>query len=242
MAKNTVYEFHAELTDSEPLIWRKFRVKKDITLAKFGYILQVLFEMQANHLFQFVEPYQENFYAHMSQSFPLKEVKKQFPPNKVAERRFYELQNHLTEDFNDPNAFNALTTNLSDVFCLPGAKLKMWYDFGDDWFIDIKLVEEIEDSDIPAGELPQVLEGEGFGILEDCGGVFNLNQAISEKEIVMENMPEVYEAMKLLFADFNTDDMNLRLKKLPRIYANCYVRGTNPSKASLDFMARKYLK
>ena len=40
----------------------------------------------------------------------------------------------------------------------------------------------------------------------------------------------------------NLDDMNLRLKKVPRIYMELYEYGCAPSQRSLDFLERKYLK
>ena len=41
---------------------------------------------------------------------------------------------------------------------------------------------------------------------------------------------------------FDLDDMNLRLKRVPRIFTELYERGCVPSKRSIDFLERKYLK
>ena len=49
----------------------------------------------------------------------------------------------------------------------------MLYAFGDGWCINLYL-EKCEKIEIRAGDLPRVLEGSGFGIIEDCGGVFGL--------------------------------------------------------------------
>lgn len=65
------------------------------------------------------------------------------------------------------------------------------YDFGDGWEIMIVLEKIIDtDSDISGKDLPRVLEGEGYGIIEDCGGSEGLDLGI-----------------------FDLDDMNFRLKK-----------------------------
>ena len=39
---------------------------------------------------------------------------------------------------------------------------------------------------------------------------------------------------------FDLDDMNQRLKKVPRIYTELYEYGCAPSQRSLDFLERKY--
>ena len=46
----------------------------------------------------------------------------------------------------------------------------MQYDYGDGWEVMLRLEEIIEDRELPGKELPRVLEGEGYGIIEDCGG------------------------------------------------------------------------
>ena len=45
------------------------------------------------------------------------------------------------------------------------------YDFGDDWKIDLILEETAFETDLPTTKLPNVLQGEGMGIIENCGGV-----------------------------------------------------------------------
>lgn len=39
---------------------------------------------------------------------------------------------------------------------------------------------------------------------------------------------------------FDLDDMNFRVKKIPRIYADIYERDLPPTKASMDLLLRKY--
>jgi len=41
---------------------------------------------------------------------------------------------------------------------------------------------------------------------------------------------------------FDIDDMNYRLKKVPRIYRDAYELGLQPTKQSLALLERKYLK
>ncbi len=48
------------------------------------------------------------------------------------------------------------------------------YDFGDNWQVSMVLEKIIEDKVLSGKELPRVLEGDGYGIIEDCGGVGGL--------------------------------------------------------------------
>lgn len=56
MDSHLIYQFHAELDDCEPKIWRRFQVTNDITLARLGYIIQVLFAMTASCLMALEAP------------------------------------------------------------------------------------------------------------------------------------------------------------------------------------------
>ena len=41
---------------------------------------------------------------------------------------------------------------------------------------------------------------------------------------------------------FDINDMNFRLKKVPRIYADCYEYELEPTKQSMKILNREYLK
>jgi hypothetical protein len=61
MAGSPIYQFYAELNDYKPKIWQCFQVASNITAARLGYILQVLFEMRASHLMAIEVPQGENY-------------------------------------------------------------------------------------------------------------------------------------------------------------------------------------
>lgn len=50
------------------------------------------------------------------------------------------------------------------------------YDYGDNWKILIRLEKIIMDKALPGKELPRVLGGAGYGIVEDCGGTTGLKE------------------------------------------------------------------
>lgn len=60
MASQPIYQFYAELKDYKPLIWRRFQVAGNITLAQLGYVTMTLFEMKGSHLFHLEYSVNEN--------------------------------------------------------------------------------------------------------------------------------------------------------------------------------------
>jgi uncharacterized short protein YbdD (DUF466 family) len=70
MASHPINQFYAELNDYKPKIWRRFQIMDDITVARLGYILQVLFEMKASHLMAIEVPKGENFAKYMKAMHP----------------------------------------------------------------------------------------------------------------------------------------------------------------------------
>jgi len=61
MASHLIYQFYAELAAYKPKIWRRFQVLNNVTMAKLGYMIMTMFEMQASHLFCFDVPVADNF-------------------------------------------------------------------------------------------------------------------------------------------------------------------------------------
>ena len=76
MASKEIYQLYAELKDYSPKIWRRFEVVSNITIARLGYILMTLFEMQASHLFSFDVPFSENYRIRMAEKYSPKGIDK----------------------------------------------------------------------------------------------------------------------------------------------------------------------
>lgn len=82
---------------------------------------------------------------------------------------YYGLPNEEAID----EEINAKKTALRDVMKSVGQQIIFNYDFGDSWEIAIK-AEEITASELAPQRYPVLLEGEGYGIIEDCGGTDGL--------------------------------------------------------------------
>lgn len=242
MASQPIYQFYAELKNYEPKIWRRFQVVRNITVARLGYIVMTMFEMQASHLFCIDVMYRKNLYKYMTGFFSIEEVKKSFPSSEIPEIRRYEVQNEMTIDFDNEKAENATEVKISQIVSSDGDEMVFSYDYGDGWEVKIVLERIFEDKELPGKELPRVLDGKGYGIVEDCGGVGGL-EVIAEVFKLKEG--EQYEEQcewlgmtDLDLSSFDIDDMNYRLKRIPRIYADAYEYGLEPTKQSMDLLMK----
>jgi hypothetical protein len=246
MASQPIYQFYAELKNYEPKIWRRFQVTRNITVARLGYIVMTMFEMQASHLFCIDVMYRKNLYKYTTGFFSIEEVKKRFSSSEIPEIHRYEVQNEMTVDFDDENAENATEVKISQIVSYDGDEMVLSYDYGDGWEVNIILEKIFEDKKLPGKELPRVLNGKGYGIVEDCGGVGGLEEIAEAFKLKKgEQYEELCEWLGMTDLDldsFDIDDMNYRLKKIPRIYADAYEYGLEPTKQSMDLLMRKYKK
>ena len=107
MASQPIYQFYAELKDYKPLIWRRFQVAGNITLAQLGYVTMTLFEMKGSHLFHLEYSVNENMPdddpAYQSEpdkilrydiaggdSFPETMISNTYAATEMTLRRFYQ--------------------------------------------------------------------------------------------------------------------------------------------------------
>jgi hypothetical protein len=244
MAQQPIYQFYAELDEYRPKIWRRFQILNNATMAKLGYSLMTMFEMEAQHLFSFNMVRD----ASMSRHLPGTPVLTSVGPNEDCFPQLWSFE-IILEDYGrylhkKEQMFDAAQCIIRDVLSKPKEKIKFEYDFGDSWQISVKLEKIIDDEELSLKELPRVLSGEGRGIIEDCGGtysLFDIAKAFKRKEgEEYEKYSEWLGVDDLDMDAFDIEDINFRLKKLPKIYAEIYEKDLEPTQRSLDIIARKY--
>ena len=248
MALHLIYRFYAELEDYSPKIWRRFEVNGSKTIAELGYTLMTLFEMQASHLFCLTYDYGAEILKDMRKRYPSEQLDIMLEKNDIADLlkpwRF-ELPSDESCDNGTVKLRDAGQCRIKDITDNVPCRLTFEYDFGDSWLVNLTL-EGCEKVEIHAGDLPRVLEGEGFGIIEDCGGAGGLAElAKAFKKKKGQQYKEYREWLgvdNLDLVAFDLDDMNFRLKKLPRIYRECYEYEFEPTQRSIDLIERKYKK
>lgn len=169
MASHPIYQFYAELADYKPKLWRRFQVMNNITMAKLGYIIMTMFEMQASHLFRFDVPVADNFRKcvgeHISNDINGKVVDIFKGRPGLAKLRI-ELPSE--DDFSEfeGRTLDAAETKVKNVLTKEMETMMFLYDFGDGWEIQVVLEEIFEDKELSGKELPRVLAGEGYGITQ----------------------------------------------------------------------------
>ena len=161
-----VLQFKLTLDGLRPKIWRRVQVSSQATMFQFAHIIMELFHMENEHLYAFVFPETKGILP-----------KSDFPFASPCVR----IELFADDDWNEPDGERLFdvedpSLTLAEVFDrFPSKKIEFEYDYGDGWGITI-LFEKV----LPLGaktavkELPCVLKGEGYGILEDCGGPWGL--------------------------------------------------------------------
>lgn len=83
-------------------------------------------------------------------------------------------------------------------------------------------------------------------IIEDCGGPAGLEHL---REVFQQKSSPEYQSMRewlgtseVDLSVFDLQDLNFRLKKLPRIFRDLYEYDYPPTKHSIDLLDRKYCK
>lgn len=140
--------------------------------------------------------------------------------------------------------FNIFDVKMKHFITPMMPKTRFTYDFGDDWEINVKLEKIIIDETLSKKDLPRVLKGKGYGIIEDCGGIDGLKsiaEAYSEKSgEEYENYCEWLLDDDIDLASFDIVDMNNRLKNIPRIYEKIYEHGIYPTEQEIELIERDY--
>lgn len=248
MAMHQVYRFYAELEGYKPKIWRRFEVNGAKTMARLAYILMTMFEMQASHLFCFTYDYRTEFIEEMREHYTSEDLNRVLKRSDIADLikpwRFELPSDEIIENENEKWK-DAAKYRLKDITVNVPLKLTFEYDYGDGWLINLTL-ENCEKIEIPGGDLPRVLEGEGFGIIEDVGGVGGLEELAkafkNKKGQQYEKYREWLGVDSIDLTAFDIGDINFRLKKLPRIFKESYEYGYEPTQRSIDLINRKYKK
>lgn len=247
MASKPIYQIYAELQDYEPKIWRRFQVMNDITVARLAYILMTLFEMQGSHLYLFEVDELNNFITNHLEHY--NKYMKEYDNDEFFKIGQYgcifeddDIIPRLDKKYRELE--DAKDVKLKHILDEENERMEFQYDFGDNWRFNIILEKIFEDESISGKNLPRVIDGEGFGIIEDCGGTMGLEDIRKAFKIRKGEDYEMYSnwlGMEELDLDkCDLDDLNFRLKKLPRVFKDSYEYNLEPSEYSIKILNREY--
>ena len=156
-----IFQFHALLEGSSPRVWRRFLISDTATVADLMDAIMTMFQMYGYHLF------------HLEDYGP------------GSTKRKFETQRQLEEGVSylgfGYKSVVAEDYSLKKLILRKEQQFRFFYDYGDDWVIRLKLEEKLDD-DSYEGQLPVAIKGKGAGIIEDCGGVWYLNDMMQKEK------------------------------------------------------------
>lgn len=223
----SIYQFHAQLEGFKPKMWRRFLVNDDITVAQLGYIVLCIFRMEGRHLFELkkpeIKPYKRNGIVHGINKARPEIYYNVTPPD---EDLFNSLEAFFgNSDFENLDAKEELMSNAVSLEEKDNI-LILSYDFGDDWNIKIKLEKILDESEVKEEQIPCVLRGKGYGIIEDCGGVYGLSQIAEAIELqageAYEQYCELIDLDEIDLEDLDKDELNILLPVVPSLLEEMY--------------------
>lgn len=216
-----IYQFNVELQDYKPRMWRRILVKDDLTVAQLGYVTLGVFRSDCCHLMQIEKPACKS-------SIPQATYKIPNPYEDGIEdddESFYDIiEANLGFRPQKENKFDAATELVKFAVSLnPGDDtLVVNYDFGDDWRFKLKLEKILDENEVKVEQIPCVIAGKGFGIIDDCGGVYGLMELAEAAKLMSGDAYERYcdwiDLERLDLSYFDKDELNeILLDELPLI-------------------------
>jgi len=246
MAQHYIYRFYTELKDYKPKIWRRFEINGAKTIAELGYAVMLMYEMQANHLFCFKENRKNALFADLRSQYTEDEIKNALGKHPMSDFTMncrYELPNDDMFLGDDERLVEADKITLKRITNRSGWKLTFEYDYGDGWEVDLTL-EDCVKREVLSANLPCILDGAGYGIVEDVGGVGGLTELAKALKKGSGKKYEDYcawlDSATLDLEAFDIDDANFRVKKLIRVYKELYEYRCEPTEKMLKVLLRKY--
>lgn len=200
-----IYQFTVELKNYKPRIWRRILVGDDMTVAELAYIVLIIFRAACSHLMNIEKPMYKS---------PIPQA-------------IYEIPNPYEDSLLD-DSLDATVELVKDAISLNKGDdtLVVVYDFGDNWEFKLKLEKILDEKDVKQNQIPCVVAGKGFGIIDDCGGAYGLQQIA---EAIGSKSGEAYEWycdwMDLDSVDlsyFDKDELNGLLKEEFEDIKNAY--------------------
>ena len=160
-----VFQFYAELDRYEPKIWRRFLVPSDMSVDVFMNIVMTLFNMDGSHLCSLTNKDKRTFVWTPDGNWYEDKEAEYYNGFFGGTINDSDDDDDLTDE-EDGDDFAEDDITIADI-AVPRSKLKLNYDFGDNWKVTIKYEKTFKDYDTESGELPRVLEGAGYGIIRN---------------------------------------------------------------------------
>jgi hypothetical protein len=208
-------QFYIELNDFTPKLWRRFVIRQDAKITTLAYAILAMFKASGGHLFNFEVTQTEfhgDYMARVSKSPFLKNTDVADLPFTMLESQspatLIELPDPYDDALDGMKRIDARKIRVGKAFEPPQTKCLFTYDFGDNWEFELKQEKIIADGTLTALKPVKVLDGENYGIIDDCGGPGGLEDLI---KAFKKGSGKQYKELKAWFGeeqfDFTAFDM-----------------------------------
>ena len=251
MATFPVYHLYIELEDYKPTMWRRFAVTSETSLARLAYIIMTLYEARNNYSYQFqldeLQAFKKRHPEYDKNPEQLNNINRKFRKKNygvtIKKNVFLYTQNKEYGELIDSKK-----VKISEVLSSRGDEIKFFYDPNSKWTFNITLEKIDNNKKLYATDFPKVTGGDGYGIIESCGDTKSLKKFrddLKQKGWVNNTNYRFYSTIgdtkNFLFDRFRVDDMDFRIKKLPRVLQDKYENNnTYFSDKIIKVMNRKY--
>lgn len=234
MTNYPIMQLYIELEGFEPKIWRRLEINSNATLAKLAYSIMIMFEIREYYSYQFIideiESYKKRHPEYNRRPDRLLELNKKFKKERygIVDKKniyMYSSENNRYGELKD-----ATKIQLNKVLQYEKDEITFYYDPEVNWKFTIIFEKEYRDSKISGVELPHLIEGEGYGIIENCTTLKKLSEfrKNSRSKYWREKSDyKFYTTTDNIKKTFNfdkcdVDDVNMRLKAMLQFIKQSY--------------------
>ena len=180
------YEIRVKLKSFKPSTWRRFIISGNTSVKTLEVAMLDMFNADFGHMFDLL--------------------------NKKTQERFENVESIAeAEDWDPATGIDYEKAKVS--YFEKGDKLLLTYDYGDSWEFEVDIKNITTDQAAP--KCPKILSGKGYGIIDDIGGVWSLQDYYdTPKDKVDPEMIDLLMGGEAINLDnFNKEELNQRMEQ-----------------------------
>lgn len=180
------YEIRVKLKSFEPSTWRRFIISGNTSVKTLEVAMLDMFNADFGHMFDLL--------------------------NKKTQERFENVESIAeAEDWDPATGIDYEKAKVS--YFEKGDKLLLTYDYGDSWEFEVDIKNITTDQAAP--KCPKILSGKGYGIIDDIGGVWSLQDYYdTPKDKVDPEMIDWLMGGEAIDLDkFDKEELNQRMEQ-----------------------------
>ena len=180
------YEIRVKLKSFKPSTWRRFIISGNTSVKTLEVAMLDMFNADFGHMFDLL--------------------------NKKTQERFENAESIAeAEDWDPATGIDYEKAKVS--YFEKGDKLLLTYDYGDSWEFEVDIKNITTDQEAP--KYPKILSGKGYGIIDDIGGVWSLQDYYdTPKDKVDPEMIDWLMGGEAINLDnFDKEELNQRMEQ-----------------------------